>query len=171
MQRLTIEQFTTLVDNAVIKPRLKRELRFVASTRDLNDDRWSSTELLAVHDRTDNKGVLLIQPDNTVFVVAYELTQGFAARSSGRAQPIICDFCRTWQRGSNAASITLQPDYRSGASTTFLCCADLDCSRHVRTLTNAAQLSRAQLREDLNDDGRVARLKDRLRDIVQQLTS
>lgn len=112
-----------------------------------------------------------MQPDDTPSIIAYELAQGVAAKSTGRAQPVICDFCRTWQRGSNAASITLQPDYRSNASTTFLCCADLDCSRHVRTLTAAAKMSRAQLREDLNDSGRVERLKDRLRQIIVQLSN
>lgn len=110
-----------------------------------------------------------MQPDAVPYVVAYELTEGLAQRSTGRAQPIICDFCRTWQRGSNAASITLQPDYRTGASTTFLCCADLNCSQHVRTQTSAAKLSRAQLREDLTDERRVARLKDRLRAVISQL--
>lgn len=169
MQVLKADQFTELIAQAVIKPRLRRELRFQAAAAKLADDEWEYTELFAVSDRTGRRGVLIVQPDDEPHVVTYDLTQGAAARTTGRAQPIICDFCRTWQRGSNAASITLTPDYRIGASTTFLCCADLDCSRHVRTLTSAAKMSRAQLREDLDDDGRILRLRRRLNEIIAQL--
>ena len=169
MNRLTAEQFAEYIGTAPIKPRLRRELRFNAATSQLSDDDWARTELLAVSDRTGRQGVLIIQPGGQPHFIAYELTTGIAARTTGRAQPIICDFCRTWQRGSNAASITLTPNYRTGTSTTFLCCADLDCSRHVRTLTNAAKMSRAQLREDLDDAGRTLRLQQRLNEIITHL--
>lgn len=169
MKQLSLEQFTDLVVTATVKPRLRRELRFIAAVQTLTSEQWSDTELLAISDRTGKKGVLILQPDDTPHVVAFELTSGIASASTGRAQPVICDFCRTWQRGSNAASITLTPDYRSGASTTFLCCADLGCSRHVRSLTSAAKLSRAQLRENLDDSGRIERLARRLRDLITQL--
>lgn len=169
MQHLTSETFSEIVSVTIVRPRLKRDLRFTAATKHLDNTQWHSTELLGISDRTGVKGVLIMQPDDTPYAVAYELTRGIASKSTGRAQPVICDFCRTWQRGSNAASITLQPDYRTGASTTFLCCADLDCSRHARTQTSASNLSRAQLREDLDDERRVARLKDRLRAIMTQL--
>lgn len=169
MNHLSADQFSDLVGDASIKPRLRRELRFQAAASQLTDEEWASRELLAISDRTGRQGVLIIQPGETPHIVAYELTQGVAARTTGRAQPIICDFCRTWQRGSNAASITLTPNYRTGASTTFLCCADLACSRHVRTLTSAAKMSRAQLREDLDDAGRTERLTRRLHEVIAQL--
>jgi hypothetical protein len=45
----------------------------------------------------------------------------------------------------------------------------LECSKHVRNLTSAARTSRAQLREDIDNDQRVARLKQRLQEVSELL--
>jgi hypothetical protein len=157
--------FDRLITEAPIKPRLKRELRFVASTERMTPEDWAETELLAIADRNGNKGVLLLAPDEALYVLPYELSRGLAGQKSGRPQPIICDFCRTWQSGG-AGSITFRKDGLTANSVSYLCCADLGCSGHVRTKTAASKVSRAQLREDLTDLQRVERLKGRLRELI-----
>ncbi len=170
MKILTHEIFNRLVAEAEnIKPRLKRELRFVTSVSRMADEDWLNAELVAVTSRDGNKGVLLLSPDESVYVLPYELSRGLASRLTGRAQPIICDFCRTWQAGSGAGSISFRKDKRSINSVSFLCCADLRCSWHVRSKTNASRTSRAQLREDMTDEQRAARLMRRLQQLVLDL--
>lgn len=169
MKTLTQQQFNTVIAQTAIKPRLREELRFVASTTGMADEDWQEAELLSIADRNGNKGVLLLAPDDDLYIVSYELSRGFASRESGRAQPVICDFCRTWQPGSGAGMITFRRDKQSLNSVSFLCCADLACSKHVRNKTNAARVSRAQLREDLTNDRRIERLKTRLRQLVADL--
>ncbi len=169
MQKITQELFTELIDKAAIKPRIKREVRFTTSVAQLDDEVWARTELLPVMDRAGNKGVLLFQFDEqNIYAAAYEISRGIMS-STGKAQAIICDFCRTWQTGSRSGSVTLLKPTRGDGSITFLCCADLECSKHVRNLTAAAKTSRSQLREDLDNDQRVARLKKRLEEITSLL--
>lgn len=141
----------------------------VAGATNMTADDWDETELLSITDRSGSKGVLLLSPDENIYVVPYELTRGIVSRQTGRAQPIICDFCRTWQAGSGAGNISFQKDKQSLNSVGFLCCADLQCSRHVRTKTSASVISRAQLREDITNEQRIERLKTRLRQIISDL--
>lgn len=166
MKALSKDQFETLIEQAQMRPRLKRELRFMASTATMSDEAWSETELLAITDRSRSKGVLLLAPASDIYVLPYELRQGAQNRQTGRSQPIICDLCRTWQSGSNAGYVTFQKDRQSINSVSFLCCADLACSQHVRTATASARTSRAQLREDLTDEQRVNRLRNRLQQLI-----
>lgn len=168
MRKITQELFQTLLDGASIRPRIKREVRFTTSVAHLDDEAWHRTELLPISDRAGNKGVLLMQWDEQICAVAYEISRGITS-STGKAQPIICDFCRTWQTGSRSGSITLYKPGRDAGSISFLCCADLECSKHVRNLTSAAKTSRAQLREDLDNDQRVARLTQRLQEVSELL--
>lgn len=169
MKALNLEQFNQLIAEAQLKPRLKRELRFINSTAGMTAEDWREAELLPITDRTGNKGVLLLAPGDDIFVIPYELSKGIANRQTGRVQPIICDFCRTWQSGSSAGSISFQKDKQSLNSVRFLCCSDLACSQHVRGKTNASRISRAQLREDLTDKQRTKRLKSQLRQIIADL--
>lgn len=150
-----------------LKPRLKRELRFVTSTADFSEDDWASRELVAISDRSGNKGVLIISIDSGLYLVPYELKSGITSSSTGRSQSIICDFCQTWQYGDKSASITFAVNAKTNVS--YLCCGDLKCSLHVRTMTNAAHTSRAQLREDLTNEKRIARLKSRLEGYVEKI--
>lgn len=169
MKTLTQEQFNQLIAQAQIKPRLQQDLRFVASTAGMTNEDWQEAELLSIADRNGTKGVLLIVPDDDLYVLPYELSRGFASRESGRAQPVICDFCRTWQSGSGSGMISFRRNKQSLNSVGFLCCADVACSKHVRNKTNAARISRAQLREDLTNEQRVERLKTRLRQLIADL--
>ena len=162
MRILSPELFQQVINATVIRPRIKREVRFANATAQLSDEDWRTTELLAISDRAGNKGILLLEDiDNNLYAAGYEVSRGITS-SNGKAQPIICDFCRTWQTGSRSGSVTLQKPGRDTGSISFLCCADLECSKHVRNLTAASRTSRSQLREDLDNDQRIARLKQRL---------
>lgn len=169
MKTLSQDQFNHLIAQVDIKPRLKDELRFVASTAGMTNEDWREAELLSIANKSGNGGVLLLAPEEDIFVIPYELSRGITNRQTGRAQPIICDFCRTWQAGNNAGSISFKKDKRSINSVSFLCCADLKCSQHVRGKTNASRVSKAQLREDLVNEQRVERLRTRLRQIIADL--
>lgn len=167
MQTLSQEQFNRLLKTATIRPRLKADIRFVKSIEKLPDD-WSDLEIVAISDKTGDKGILLLQPENDLYIVEYELSRKIADSSTGRMRAVICDFCYTWQSGSNAASILFTiPDSKSKIG--FLCCGDLRCSDHVRTLTKASLLSRSQLREDMTNEDRVERLRRRLAEKVERL--
>lgn len=167
MRTLNQEEFSHILQQVDIKPRLKKELKFISSTSHLPED-WSSYELVAIADRNGDKGVLLLQPEDTLYIAQYELSRRIIDSSTGRGRAIICDFCYTWQPGSNAASITFtHTDTKHKIR--FLCCGDLACSQHVRTATKASVVSRAQLREDLSDDDRIARLKAKLLKKIEHL--
>jgi len=158
MQAITREQFARLVKDAHIRPRLVRDLRFVPE--EITD--WPDRELLAVTTRADTEGVLIAQLDE-LYVLPFEIKR-ITDKQTGRSRPITCDFCYTWQQGSNAASITftLGDDHARG----FLCCADLDCSLHVRGKTAASVLSRSQLHEDITAEQRIERLRSKLRALL-----
>ena len=170
MKKLDLEQFNTLLESASVKPRLKSELRFVTSTAHIKNEDWQHLELLAITDRSGNKGVLLISIDSdAIYVLPCEFSKGITSSTTGRAQPVICDFCMTWQSGSKAGSILFTKTKQSPSSVGYLCCGDLACSKHVRTLTPESRVSRAQLREDLTNEQRVARLKKRLHNIMDDV--
>ena len=169
MKAFSQERFNHLVAQVDMKPRLKSELRFVSSTAGMTSEDWHEAELLGIANKSSNGGVLLLAPDEDIYAIPYELSRGLTNHQTGRAQPIICDFCRTWQAGNNAGSISFKKDKRSVNSVSFLCCADLKCSQHVRGKTNASQVSKAQLREDLVNEQRVERLRTRLRQIIVDL--
>lgn len=167
MRRLSQSEFESVLSNSGLKPRLKTELKFFKSAAHVSGA-WEEYELLAITDRTGDKGVLLLEPDNELFLVQYEISRRIIDYKTGRARAIICDFCYTWQPGSNAASIVFM-DAKTKHKVGFLCCGDLECSRHVRTLSKAALVSRAQLRENISNEDRVSRLKRRLQTKIDQL--
>lgn len=168
MKMFDLHQFDILLNAAPIKPRLKGELRFVKSTEGMNEQDWQERELLAIAAKSGNKGVLLLAPDDNIYMLPYEISTGITSKT-GQAQPIICDFCRTWQSGTRSGSIVFPKGSRSHDKIGFLCCADLRCSLHVRGKTDAAQTSRSQLREDLVPEQRIDRLKERLQKLVADL--
>lgn len=133
--------------NARIKPRIIRELRYVPSEILHSESR----DFLVIMNKSRSEGVLLFED----LFYPFSLTKK-AASSTGRTDGIICDLCVTWQRGSNAARITLPKDEKTTVS--YLVCADLDCSLHVRDMTPDSKLSRAQLREHISPEGRIERL-------------
>ncbi len=167
MNKLSLAEFSSLIETQSLKPRLKSELRFVASTESISDEEWADRELLAISDRNGNKGVLLVSQDDLLYVLPYEFKSGITSSSTGRSQSIICNFCQTWQYGDKAGSISFTKSRTTNVS--YLCCADLKCSMHVRTKTLAAHTSRAQLREDLTNEQRIERLETRLKRILSEL--
>lgn len=167
MITITQQKFDDILKQSDVKPRLKKELKFVAGMSNMVSD-WADCEIFSIADRTSRNGVLLLQPYDNLYAVQYELTPRIVDSFTGRDRAVICDFCRTWQKGSNAASISFTHPI-SKNTMTFLCCGDLACSKHVRTETNAGLVSRTQLKEDLTDEARVARLKSRLDDKIDQL--
>ena len=167
MRTLDQDSFNDLLKHTTTKPRIVSELKFVKSVENVVED-WSNYELLAITDRTNEKGVLLLEPDTDLYAVQYELSKKVIDFKSGRRRAIICDFCYTWQSGSNAASITFSTG-NSKRKVRFICCADLKCSMHVRTTTNESVMSRTQLRENMTNEDRILRLKDRLREKISQL--
>lgn len=155
MNAIDRSQLSTLLDTARVKPRIKRELRFVPE--EIVD--WENRDFLAVMNRSRSEGVLVL-PFAQMRIVSFQL-HSRQANKTGRVEAIICDFCATWQRGSNSAVISIQ---RAGSTNSFLCCADLDCSLHVRSKTPASVLSRTQLRESNSIEERIERLQARLSD-------
>ena len=163
MKAITRSEFTSLLKTAQIKPRLRQEVRF--APEDIVN--WNELEFITVSDRTNAKGVLIIELQGQLYVTAYEVSKRIADRN-GRTKPVICDLCFTWQKGSGSGRIrfTRLIDMHN---ITLLCCGDLGCSSHVRSKTATAQLSRAHLREDLDNDQRVERLKQKLGGLVEHL--
>jgi hypothetical protein len=156
MNPITREEFTELTSG--LRPRLRRELRFVPE----EITAWEDRDFLAVTNKQGNEGVLIV-PFARKYVVPFSL-QVRKPGASGRTEAIICDICATWQRGTHSAVITFPVD--STRSVSFLCCEDLLCSFHVRGKTTAAQLARSQLREQITPQDRIERLKRRFKDIL-----
>lgn len=167
MRTITQKDFDEILKNSDLKPRAKSELRFVKSVAAISDD-WSDYELVSISDRTNDKGVLLVELGNDLFLAQYEISRRIIDYKTGRGRAIICDFCYTWQPGTNAASIVFT-HAKTKHKVGFLCCGDLMCSKHVRTLTKASVVSRAQLRENMSNENRVVRLRDRLSHKIHQL--
>lgn len=154
MKRLTRQEFTDLVVASSVRPRLRRELRFVPE----EITGWEDRDFLAVMTKSGNEGVLILS-ENSVRILPFRL-QARKPNGRGRVEAIICDLCVTWQRGTHSGVITF--DRTDGSSLSLLCCGDLQCSLHVRGKTSAATLSRAQLCEDITPIRRIERLQARL---------
>lgn len=152
------DAFALLVKSSPAKLRLRKTLRFVPE----EVANWDLRDFLIVTDKSGREGVLLYREEVVPFMLHPR-----TAKSSGRVEAIICDICATWRRGTESATITFQAGERRSVS--HLVCADLDCSLHVRGLTDASVLSRSQLREDITPDARVARLHMRLKAIIGNL--
>lgn len=157
MEPISREQFSELTKG--LKQRLKRDLRFVPE--EITD--WQDRDFLAVTNKQGNEGILIIPFMNDA-VVPFTL-QARKPNAQGRTEAIICDVCATWQRGPHSAVITFADGDRRMVS--FLCCGDLNCSLHVRDKTDAAKLSRTQLREQVTPEDRITRLKRRLEATVE----
>ena len=155
MHSITREEFAERIVVARIKPRLRKALRFVPE----EITEWDSRDFLAVTDKSGNEGVLMYQDVTVPFVLSPRVAQ-----AGGRVAAIICDICATWRRGPESAALTLPKG--DNRSVSYLVCADLDCSLHVRAMTNAGVLSRSQIREDITLDRRKERLRERLTAIL-----
>lgn len=158
MNQINREEFTAFVKNARIKSRLRAILRFVPE----EIHGWENRDFLAVTDKSGREGVLLYGDVVAPFMLATR-----SAKANGRIEAILCDICASWRRGTESATITFQAGDRRTVS--HLVCGDLDCSLHVRGLTDTSALSRTQLREDITPEARVTRLHFRLKNILDNL--
>lgn len=161
MKQISTEVLGQLLKQARVKSRLIKDLRFQPEAI-VN---WGELELLAIFARSHYEGVLLISPSEVITVVPFTLSSYLTNTKTGRTKPAICDFCYTYQGSGGAARITfMHRDSRKSIS--FLCCADLRCSLHVRDQTFASTRSRTQLHEDMTPEQRVARLQRRLQQLI-----
>jgi len=156
------ESLIVLLKARRTKPRLMRDIRFVPE----EVAHWDKREMLAVFTKSANEGVLFIELDDELVLLPFERGKRIIDSATGRSKSITCDFCKTWQRGSNAAIICFP--LSDGRTKGYLCCADLDCSLHVRNLTPQSSLSRTQLHEDITTEGRIVRLKKSLHTLIEQ---
>lgn len=169
MHHITQAHFDEILKTTTnIKPRFKRDLRFVSSTEYIGDD-WAEYEVVPIYDKAKRTGIVLLQPYDQLYVIAFESGGGVRDTASGRIKSVICDFCYTWRPGGDAGLVTFFPSSRTNNSTAQLSCFDLDCSRHARTQTKAAIMSRAQLREHMTDDERIDRLRRHLQKFIDKL--
>lgn len=168
MRVISVESFESLLKDAPVRPRFKRDLKFRASTEQLDASAWEETELLPIWNKSRNGGILVLQPGDDVYMVPFDATKS-STDTSGRSKPIICDLCFTWQSSSNGGFVTFYPDKSGENSLSLLCCMDLHCSDNVRTKTPASLKSRAQLRENMTNETRTERLRERLTTFIQRL--
>jgi len=159
---ITRDEMVKLLANSRIKRRLREELRF--TPEEITD--WEDRDFLVVTNKSASEGVLVV-PSTPFQIVPFGLRKR-TANNAGRIEAVICDICATWQRGSNSAVITFP---KESSSVSFLVCADLDCSMHVRDKTPEAKLSRMQLRENISSNDRKVRLLSRLVRIVETVTA
>lgn len=164
MNTLNADQFAELLKAAPLKPRFKRDIKFLASVQDIV---WDELELLPVWNKSKNGGVLLLQPDEDVYMIPFDATKS-KVDSSGKVKPVICDLCYTYRTSGQGGFVTFYPNKSSDNSLSLLCCQDLLCSDHVRTKTSAALNSRAQLREHMTNEDRVERLRRKLREFIKR---
>jgi len=155
MHKVAREEFAERARQARIKPRLRKILRFVPE--EITD--WEARDFIAVTDKSGNEGVLLYQDETVPFTLSPRV-----ARAGGQVAAVICDICATWRRGPESAVLTLPKG--DNRSVSYLVCADLQCSLHVRGMTDAGILSRSQIREDITPDRRIERLRERLAAIL-----
>lgn len=162
MKQLNKDQLEPLLKDARVKPRLIRDLKFQPDNIE-----WSDRELVAIYAKNDNEGILILSPGEGVQILPFTISRRITDKQTGRSKAVICDFCFTYQAGSNAGRVTF-PDLDGLRSTGYLCCADLQCSANVRTLTPASLRSRTQLHEDLTTEQRIERLKHKLQAIIER---
>lgn len=145
------EELDTMLKEVRISKRLVRDIRYIPEEITHPNER----DFLTVTTKSGKEGVFIFNE----IVVHFTLDRR-RPNTAGRVEAIICDICATWQRGTNSAVLTFKKS--STHSVSYLVCADLDCSLHVRDLTDASKLSRTQLRENIMPEARIIRLQDRL---------
>ncbi|RWZ78924.1 MAG: hypothetical protein EOT05_04250 [Candidatus Microsaccharimonas sossegonensis] len=162
---------TKLANEIITKLRISKNLQKrlrLSAFGDISETEWKHYEIIGLPTKDGAAGVLFIEIEDDLYAIPYEIG-AVGDKLTGRSKPVICDLCKTWQAGGRAGSITFRTERRSLNSISFLCCLDLKCSLHVRDMTTAAKTSRAQLREDITQQYRIERLKDKLSMLVKRL--
>lgn len=167
MNKITPQLFEIYVRQLRIGNNLKRRIT-TAPLVVIDNAGWNVRELLPIPTKDGKAGILFVEVHGEMYGVPYEISP-LRDAATGRSKPIICDFCKTWQAGARAGYITFQVKRGTSNVIGFLCCADLQCSLHVRDLTSASKVSRSQLREDITTDRRIERLRHTLEAVVGRL--
>lgn len=167
MKIISTKLANEIISKLKISKNLQKRLR-LSAFGDMLEPEWENYEVVGLPTKDNAAGVLFIGLEHDLYAIPYEIG-AVGNKATGRSKPVICDFCKTWQAGGRAGSITFRPERRSLNSISFLCCLDLKCSLHVRDMTVAAKTSRAQLREDITQDYRIERLKDKLALLIKRL--
>ncbi len=170
MRALSLNEINNCIDDPSVKKSLKKNIRPAPIVAGLSTEDWANLDFLTISSRDKRNGLLIIDTNENVYVTPYELSPLRGDSSTGRLKPIICDFCKTWQTGSRAATISFRPNPRSLDTIGFLCCADLQCSLHVRDRTVDSKTSRAQLHENITVEERIDRLRSKLNSLVERLS-
>lgn len=156
MLPVSSEEFRSGLDAAMVKKRLRAELKY--SPEIISD--WDTHDFLAVFTKTGREGVL-------VFEGRYIPFSYIPSKNTNVSKPVLCTICATWQRASSVATIRFSTP---SGSVQHLVCEELLCSSHVRALTAEGVFARAQMREDITSEGRVDRLKKRLNAMIETLS-
>lgn len=162
MDRLTKEKFELLIGDLPYRGRFTRDLEFRESTAHLDEAAWNDLEVLPIWSANKQSGLLLLQPEERIHAVPF-LFRKPATAGSGQLAPVVCNFCCTWRGNGGGGQMTFYPanlPEESAAGTQV--CYDLKCSDHAREKTQAALMSKLQMFETLDAEGRVKRLKNRL---------
>ena len=159
MQEITPRQVEAVIKSGSLNKKLVSEIRL----SQLDDLDWENLDFFTLTNKSGQRGLLFYQfaSDSQLAAIPYSITPK-AAGEDGRNQAIICDICRTWQKGSAAGFISLENPDNKHRTTGFYVCLDLKCSLHIRDLTPNAKLSRSQVKEDIDTTGRIARLQRNL---------
>lgn len=131
---------------------------------------WCDIEFVPFCDKAQTKGILLFEESNILKVAKFELKK-LKPGLGGVSKPIICDFCFTLQPRPQVSLITFELNREKTKTLAHYCCADLQCSLHVRGLTVAALRSKSQIKEDILPEARVARFTTKTRDIFSRNNS
>jgi len=123
-------------------------------------DYWPEIELAPFCDKAETKGILLFETTLELRAVKFELGK-IKSDPSGLSKQILCDFCFTLQPRAQTALITFDLNREKTKTLAFYCCADLQCSLHVRGLTDAALRSKSQIREDITPEDRIVRFSNK----------
>ena len=102
MRTLDIPQIRAILGDAMVSKNIQRRLN-VSIVNSIDLDMWASYELLNIPTKDRVAGVMLIELGDDMYATAYEISS-IVDKSTGRAKPIICDFCKTWQPGGRAGS-------------------------------------------------------------------
>lgn len=167
MRTITLHEFDSYVRQLRPSNSLRRRLT-AARLADIDEEIHAKRELFAVATKDGNAGILFIELGDQLYGTVYEISD-IRDESTGRAKPIICDFCKTWQAGPRAGHVTFKTKRASSNAIGFLCCIDMQCSLHVRDMTDAAATSRSQLRENITTEQRIERLVRSLEALVDRL--
>lgn len=124
-------------------------------------------ELVPVFNNKADGFVLIYNDETNDYVpVRFESSKLKASKLTGRQRAVICDLCFTWRKGSGISRISFYPPQKDQKGIGLLCCSKLDCSLHVRSLTEESTLSRAQFKEDMNEQEKISRLKTKCMSLI-----